>query len=357
MTLLGPAASGPAARELCRGTVSGPPQSVPTDGVPVPTIPDPAGPSSLGPARVGIVVLTHDRPDFLAETLASARAQTYPHLEIVVSDDGSTDPRMVALLGRLEAEGLRVLRHDHGGVGSSVNRAVAALDTEYVMPLGDDDVIDPPYVAAAVAAAEADPHLGIVYCRAEFFGDVTGPWRLPDFEIGGILLANQIFATALFRRADWIAVGGYDERMREGREDHDFVLRILGLGRTVRRLEGTWFHYRRHPLASLNRGVGESREVLVRAHATIFRNNLDLYAQHAEEFWSRIFERADEINDLRHRYRRLEELRRRHPRVLAVARGARRGLSALATAGRGRAASLRAGRGPRRGSAPTSRGT
>lgn len=283
-----------------------------------------ARPSPDDAPVVALVIATHQRPDFLRETLASAYAQTYPGVRIVISDDGSTDPALLALLDACDAEGITVLRHPHRGFPASLNAAIAATPADYVMVLGDDDLIEPPYIAEAVAAAEADPSVGIVYCRADLFGTVEGPWRLPPFEIGPMLLDNRIFTTALMRRADWEAVGGFDETMTDGREDHDFWLRILGLGRGVAQLPHTYFHYRQHGSGSMNKDLARSREKLVRAHATMLRTNLALYEEHAEEFWALLFDRVDEINDLRHRYRHLEALRARHPRLLAAAQATRR---------------------------------
>lgn len=274
--------------------------------------------------QVVLVITTFDRPDFLREALASAQSQTYPALDIVVSDDGSTDPRMLALLDDLEREGVRVLRHPHGGISHSLHAAVSATDSTYLMVLGDDDLIDAPYVAEAVAVAEHDPSIGMVYCRADLFGDQDGRWDLPDFTIGPLLFDNQIFATMLFRRADWEAVGGYDLDMREGREDHDFLLRLVGLGRRAHRLDGTYFHYRRHGDASLNAVTGLSPTKRSEAYAKIFRNNLDLYAENAEYFWYQIFREREDARDLRLRYRHFEKLRERHPRWYSALRAARR---------------------------------
>lgn len=283
--------------------------------------------------QVLLVVTTHERSTFLPEAIASARRQTYENVRIVLSDDGSTNPDLIALLDQYESEGLQVLRHPSGGVSASLNAAVRAVESDYVMRLDDDDLIEPTYIEEAVAVAESDPEIGIVYSRATMFGTVTGPWLLPDFEIGRILLDNLIFPTSLVRRADWLAVGGHDEAMLEGREDHDFVLRILGLGRRPVRLEGVHFHYRQHGETSRNATIGASREALIRAHAAIFRNNAALYADNAEEFWRLILQRVDEVNDLRYRYERWERLRTGHPRIIAAAKAARSGLLSI----RGRA--------------------
>lgn len=288
--------------------------------------------------RVALVITSHDRSEYLEQAVASARAQTWPALDIVVSDDGSTDPGTLRVLERLESEGTRVLRLPHRGVGAAVNSALASSETPFIMRLDDDDLIEPPYVEEAVGIAEADPRIGVVYCRADLIGARTGPWELPDFDIGSILIDNQIFSTALFRRADWRAVGGYDETMTEGREDHDFLLRILGLGREVHRLDGTYFHYRQHDGRSLNAITGSSTEKRARAYATMLRNNQDLYAEHAEEFWWHVFRRLEEARDVRLRYQHLERLRARFPRAQRALGSVRRGGEALARrarAGRG----------------------
>lgn len=269
---------------------------------------------------VSLILLTFDRADFVEEALGSVLAQTYPEIEIIVSDDGSTDPEMLHLLDRLEERGLLVLRNPHGGMPSSVHHGMAATRGDYAMILGDDDLIDPPYIAEAVDVMESDPQAGFVYCRATLFGSVNGSWDLPDFDIGGILLNNQIFTTHLFRREDWHTTGGYDLSMVTGREDHDFVLKLLGIGRRPVRLEGTYFHYRQHNRNSLNANATRTRETLVANHAQIFRNNIDLYQNHAEEFWREIFGLIDEATDLRHRYAPLERLRTGHPRLVGAAK-------------------------------------
>lgn len=289
--------------------------------------------------RVTLILLTYDRPDFVEEALASAQAQTYPDIEIVISDDGSTSPAMLRLLDDFEARGLRVLRNPHGGMSASVHHAMSASQGRYVMILGDDDLIDPPYIAEAVAVLEANDEVGMVYCRATLFGSVNGPWELPDFDLGKILLNNQIFTTHLFRRVDWEATGGYDATMATGREDHDFVLKLLGLGRRPVRLDGTYFHYRRHDRASLNAAAARDRRTLVANHAQIFRNNLALYGEHAEEFWQEIFALVDEATDLRHRYAPLERLRTGSPRTVSALKNLR---------DLGRSAARRVRRGPQR---------
>lgn len=155
----------------------------------------------------------------------------------------------------------------------------------------------------------------MVYCRATKFGSVNELWNLPDYNVAGLLTHNMVFATMLFRRDDWRAFGGHDIEMLHGREDHDFVLKLAGLGRTAHRLEGVYFHYRQHGLASVNRIGGEDRRKRATAHASMLRNNSGLYLEHAEDFWFNYFNDIQEANKIRMRYAFLEKLRAKSPRV------------------------------------------
>lgn len=268
-------------------------------------------PSRYDRGTVAIVIPCFNAGEFLDETVESALAQTYEPIQIVLVDDGSTDPGTLRTIQRWEQHAaVHVLHQANAGLSAARNAGVGACDAEYFLPLDADDLISPTYVQEAVAMMEADPSLGIVYSRAELFGSVEGEWKLPPFTLEGVLTENCIFATSLFRRADWERAGGYDPTMRFGREDHDFILKILSLGRTVHRLDKVHFRYRQHA-GSMNRALSaeESRERLIAAYAQLFRNNQTLYAKHAEKFWRGHFAYRDQRNELRMRYRHLERLR------------------------------------------------
>lgn len=286
---------------------------------------------------VSLIIPVYNTGSYLPETMASAFAQTWPALEIVVVDDGSTDPLTLELLHELSADPrVLLIRQDNQGPAAALNTGIRASNAEWFMPLGSDDLIGPTYVQKSAEVMGRRPEVSIVYCRAEMFGAVAGPWGLPDFDWSTFLVHNLIFISALFRRSDWESVGGFDESMREGREDHDFVMKVLGHGGVPHRLEEVLFHYRIRP-DSVNAQVGDSREKLIRAHASIFRNNLDTYQEHAEDLFTFIFRQHDEIMDLRHRYAALERLRTGHPRTVEAAKSVR-------NLARGAASSLRSAR-------------
>lgn len=204
---------------------------------------------------VSIIIPCFNQGQYLAESIGSVLASDHDELEIIVVDDGSTDPATITLLEQLNYPKTRLIRQENRGLAGARNRGIAEAQGLYILPLDADDRIDPRYISQAVAALEADQRLGIVYCRAEKFGAEQGPWQLAPFSRWRMGLGNIIFCSALYRRADWLQVGGYDETLRRGWEDWDFWLSLLELGRRVRCLDLVGFHYRKQA-TSMAAGMG-----------------------------------------------------------------------------------------------------
>jgi hypothetical protein len=91
---------------------------------------------------------------------------------------------------------------------------------------------------------ENNPSAKVVYCKAEFFGEKTGYWELPDFSLRKLATDNLIFCCALYRKTDWELAGGYDELMTWGWEDWEFWIAMLKSGGDVVRLPFVGFFYR-----------------------------------------------------------------------------------------------------------------
>lgn len=198
--------------------------------------------------RVSIIMPCYNDGQYLEDSIGSVLAQDYGDIELVIADDGSTDEftqRYLRELAALAAPRIRVLFLAHGGPAYARNRAIEAATGDYLLPLDADDMIEPPYVREAAAVLDAEPRTGMVYCHADQFGAQTGPWELPDFEIGRFLYVNSIFNAAMYRKLDWQRAGGYDESIVDGPEDWEFWLSLLELGLRPHRLDGTYFHYRR----------------------------------------------------------------------------------------------------------------
>ncbi len=176
--------------------------------------------------RVSVIIPTCNREQLVVEAAASALAQTFTDLEVVVCDDGSTDgtgPRVRALGARV-----RYVRIDHTGrLGAVRNRAIAASRGELLAFLDDDDLFDPEHVAKQVARIDREPALDAVYVdRAVLMpdGSTLGPVPSADPDAEGCVLDRVLAGhhphpcTLMIRRAALERAGGWDESMETGED-------------------------------------------------------------------------------------------------------------------------------------------
>lgn len=225
-------------------------------------------------ALVSVIIPCYNQGQYLAESISSVLASDHLNLEIIVVDDGSSDPETCRILDRLDYPKTRLIHRENGGLAAARNSGIAAAQGRYILPLDADDRIGPHYLSQAVAALESSSNLGIVYCRAEKFGEETGSWKLAPFSRWRMALGNVIFCSAVYRRVDWQAVGGYDEALRRGWEDWDFWLSLLELGRLVKCLSDTGFYYRKN-VASMAAGMQPDlkrslHDALIEKHPVFF---------------------------------------------------------------------------------------
>jgi glycosyltransferase involved in cell wall biosynthesis len=212
--------------------------------------------------RVSVVVPCHDMAGTLAETLASVAAQELDgNVEVIVVDDGSTDGS-----GALAASlGASVLRQPASGHPAHArNTGFAAARAPYVLPLDADDLLEPGFLAATVAALDADPAAGFAYGDVREFG-AGEPDELhvtPGYGFVELTHRNRHGSASLVRHEAWQAVGGYDAGV--GYEDWDLWLGLGQAGWHGVRAEGATFAHRRSAAGRWALDKGRDREIKAR---------------------------------------------------------------------------------------------
>jgi glycosyltransferase involved in cell wall biosynthesis len=145
---------------------------------------------------VTALINTYNYGRYLPLAINSVLNQTYPNIEVVVVDDGSTDhtPEVLAqYAGRV-----RAIRTENGGQGHAFNVGIAAARGELLMLLDADDEWLPEKVERMVAMAAARPEAGMLYHRfqnidrnGQDFGPplppalINGPYRSRYLRAGG----------------------------------------------------------------------------------------------------------------------------------------------------------------------------
>ena len=117
-----------------------------------------------GAPLVTVVIPTFNRVRFLPEAIESALAQTYPRVEIVVSDDASTEDVYGDVVSRYEGRGVKYRRNTRNvGMGANIWAALSAADGKYVATIHDDDTWEPDFLSTLVPALEADESVSVAF--------------------------------------------------------------------------------------------------------------------------------------------------------------------------------------------------
>lgn len=120
---------------------------------------------------VSILVPCYNAERWLAAALDSALAQTWPHREIVVVDDGSRDGSL-GVARTYESQGVKVIAKANAGAAAARNTALAAARGDFIQYLDADDLIAPDKIARQMARLQAAPPGAIATgAWARFHGD------------------------------------------------------------------------------------------------------------------------------------------------------------------------------------------
>jgi len=113
---------------------------------------------------VTVGIPTHNRAQGLKRALESVLDQTERDLEVIISDDASSDETSVVVgqLAQRDARVRYIRREAPLGLTENFNFLLAHASGRYVMLLADDDYIDPNYIARCRAELDRDAELGIV---------------------------------------------------------------------------------------------------------------------------------------------------------------------------------------------------
>ncbi len=93
---------------------------------------------------ISVIVPVYNVVDYLQRCVDSIRNQTYPNLEIILVDDGSTD-KSGALAEKMAMEDrrIRVFHKENGGASSARNLGISMAEGDYIGFVDGDDYIEP----------------------------------------------------------------------------------------------------------------------------------------------------------------------------------------------------------------------
>jgi glycosyltransferase involved in cell wall biosynthesis len=181
----------------------------------------------------------------LEEAVASILGQTFPDIELIAVDDGSTDatPWILDRIARNDSR-VHIVRQPPAGLVAALNAGLAVAAAERVARMDADDSAEPHRIARQCALLDSTPDIAACGTRVRYFpdDDVRGGARRYEAWINALTdpdqLARDIFIecpiahpTLLIERAQLDAVGGY--RDCGWPEDYDLILRLWRAGKRL----------------------------------------------------------------------------------------------------------------------------
>lgn len=231
-------------------------------------------PPLAGRPKVSIVITAYNKQERIVRAVASALDQTYPNLEVVIIDDGSTDGTIAALeaANLLTDSRVKLFRQPNSGQPALARNAGVSMSTgEIILPLDADDWIVRTYVAEGVAVMAANPSISIVYSDALY--SRAGLIKAMDYDYTRLIYANHLSYCSLYKREVFDDVGGYRTNVR-GCEDWDFWVAAGVRGHFARRIPRPLFHYTESDSGVFAQEVVPNLEA---KFAQIVLNNIEAY--------------------------------------------------------------------------------
>lgn len=197
---------------------------------------------------VSIVLPTYNGARYLGHAIQSCLDQTYPHWELVIVDDASTDdtPALIAQFASKDCR-IRHIRHTQNRkLPGALNTGFAATTGDYLTWTSDDNCYRPEALAVMVAFLESSPEYGMVYADHTLIdADGRSVQHVSVRDPEDLVLSNYIGPCFLYRRIVYTTLRAYDERLFLA-EDYDFWLRVSTSFR-LSPLHQDLYLYRLHP--------------------------------------------------------------------------------------------------------------
>jgi glycosyltransferase involved in cell wall biosynthesis len=201
--------------------------------------------------KVSVVIPCFNQGVFLPEALASVESYAPLETEVLITNDGSTDPETLTIVANLKKAGYQILNQANQGLSKTRNRMVELAQAEIILPLDADNRICPNFINEGLKLFESQPQTGIIYGNRVDFGMRRGEVDVPQFEVGTMLQENYIDACALIRKSVIEACDGYDYNVK-ALEDWELWVHAAAKGFQFAKLQFNTFEYRVRPRSMLS---------------------------------------------------------------------------------------------------------
>jgi GT2 family glycosyltransferase len=205
--------------------------------------------------RIAVVMPVYNpRPEDLRHAIDSVRSQIYPHWELCIADDASTEPDVAPLLRDYARRDDRIkvtVRSENGHIAAASNSALALATAEFVALLDHDDLLAPHALYMVAVEINRWPRADLIYSdedKIDTDGRRFDPYFKSDWNPDLVLSQNMISHLGVYRTGLVRAAGGFRVGF-EGSQDYDLALRIIErtAPERIRHIPFVLYHWRTAP--------------------------------------------------------------------------------------------------------------
>jgi len=201
---------------------------------------------------ISIVIPVYNPPiDFFKKALDSITKQIYPHWEICIADDFSTDEEVREVIEEYKKKYTNikvVYRTENGHISKASNSAIELAEGEYTLLFDQDDELKENALFEIVKLINQKPNADLIYSDEDKIDENnvhSAPHFKPDWCPDSLLSRNYICHVSVFKTNQLKEIGGFRVGF-EGSQDHDLLLRYTEKYTNIYHVPEILYHWRIH---------------------------------------------------------------------------------------------------------------
>ena len=230
-----------------------------------------------GKGLLSVVIPFYNLGDYLNETVQSVLNSTYKALEIIIVNDGSTDPQSIEVLKQYRNHKLiTIIDKKNTGLADTRNLGAEMVKGGLLAFLDADDTVEDTYYEKAISILNHYENVHFVGAWTRYFGDSKNTWPTFNPEAPLILTHNSINSSALVYKRDAFLIGGKnDVDFKIGLEDYESVVHMKVNGLNGVAIPEVLFNYRVRRNSMIKKST---QEVRADYYQKIFKKHQSFFA-------------------------------------------------------------------------------
>ena len=198
------------------------------------------------PALLSVVIPYYNLGKYIDETVQSVLNASYPHLEILIINDGSTDSASIKMLEKYKTnDRITIINKANSGLAEARNTGAENARGEFLAFLDADDTVAPEYYEKAIRILKQYDNVHFVGAWTRYMDGSQNIWPTFNPEPPLLLTHNMINSSALvYKTAFFKAYGKNDKAFKIGLEDYESVIRLKSNGANGVAIPELLFNYR-----------------------------------------------------------------------------------------------------------------